>query len=131
MALRRPSCSWAADEYDKLNKRTNMNIQRLRNLTTGRLHTEMQHVYKDLETITGGEGLMTHMLPRVIEAVRPWLRDNVTDLRFWDAAHDTTHTGEVDLPVSTKDERAAMLERYAALSEGTAQKAPATDKETE
>ena len=29
-----------------------MNIQRLRNLTTGILHTEMGHIYQDLETIT-------------------------------------------------------------------------------
>ena len=30
-----------------------MDIQRLRNLTTGRLHTEMGHIYEDLELITG------------------------------------------------------------------------------
>ena len=36
-----------------------MNIQRLRNLTTGRLHTEMGHIYEDLGIITGETGLMT------------------------------------------------------------------------
>lgn len=29
-----------------------MDIQRLRNLTTGRLHTEMAHIYQDIEYLT-------------------------------------------------------------------------------
>ncbi len=89
-----------------------MDIQRLRNLTTGRLHTDMTHVYEDLETITGEEGLMTHMLPNVMTAVAPWLRENVKDERFWDSEYDTTHTGEFELPEPTAAEREAMLERY-------------------
>jgi|TARA_R110000824_G_scaffold86938_1_gene214667 hypothetical protein len=88
-----------------------MDIQRLRNLTTGRLHTEMGHLYEDLRTITGEEGLMTHMLPRAMRAVEPWLREHVTDPRFWDDKHDTTHTGEVELPVLTDEDRAATAGR--------------------
>lgn len=91
-----------------------MDIQRLRNLTTGRLHTEIGHVYEDLEIITGEKGLMTHMLPRVARAAEPWLREHVTEPRFWDAAYDTTHTGEYELPKPTDDERAAMLDLYKA-----------------
>ena len=92
-----------------------MNIQRLRNLTTGRLHTEVGHVYEDLEAIIGERGLMTHMLPRAITAVEPWLREHVTDPRFWDGEYDTTHTGEYELPNPTDADRAAMFERYIAL----------------
>ena len=51
-----------------------MDIQRLRNGATGKLHTDIGHVYEDLEIITGEKGLMTHMLPRVCNAVRPWLQ---------------------------------------------------------
>jgi hypothetical protein len=91
-----------------------MDIQRLRNLTTGRLHTEIGHVYQDLETITGQKGLMTHMLPRVARAVEPWLREHVTDQRFWADEYDTTHTGEHPLPEATEQDRAAMFERYKA-----------------
>ena len=94
--------------------KTTMDIQRLRNLTTGRLHTEMGHIYEDLGTITGESGLMTHMLPRVMRAVEPWLREHITDARFWDGAWDRTHTGEIELPQPTEAERAAMLERYLA-----------------
>lgn len=64
-----------------------MDSQRLRNLTTGRLHTEIGHVYEDLEMIIGEEGLMTHMLPRVRDSVLPWLKEHVTESRFWDDAH--------------------------------------------
>jgi len=91
-----------------------MDIQRLRNLTTGRLHTDIGHVYEDLGEITGQQGLMTHMLPRAMRAVEPWLREHVTDLRFWDDEYDTTHTGEYSLPEPTAADRETMTERYMA-----------------
>ncbi len=91
-----------------------MDIQRLRNLTTGLLHTKIDHVYEDLEIIMGDKGLMTHMLPRAMRAVTPWLLEHVADTRFWDGDYDISHTGEIDLPVPTQQDRALMLERYAA-----------------
>lgn len=91
-----------------------LSAQRLRNLTTGRLHTEMGHIYEDLGTITGESGLMTHMLPRAMRAVEPWLREKITDARFWDGEFDQTHTGEIELPEPTEAERAAMFGRYKA-----------------
>lgn len=92
-----------------------MNIQRLRNLTTGKLHTEIGHIYEDLGEITGEDGLMTHMLPRVLYAVRPWLTEHVADRRFWDGKYDTSHKGEYELPTPTKEDRAAMFERFKAM----------------
>ena len=89
-----------------------MDIQRLRNLTTGRLHTKIEHIYEDLGIITGETGLMTHMLPRAMRAAEPWLREQVTDERFWDGEFDQTHVGEFPLPESTAEDRAAMFERY-------------------
>ncbi len=89
-----------------------MNIQRLRNLTTGRLHTEIDYVYEDLGTLIGEEGLMTHMLPRVLEAVKPWLKDNIKDERFWDGKYDITHVGEYALPQPTKEDQATFFERF-------------------
>lgn len=93
-----------------------MDIQRLRNLTTGRLHTEMGHIYEDLELITGEKGLMTHMLPRVLEAVIPWIRKHVTDKRFWDGKYDKTHIGNVNLPNSTNDDRKEMFGLFAKMT---------------
>lgn len=92
-----------------------IDIQRLRNLTTGILHTEVGHVYEDLGVITGEEGLMTHMLPRAMRAVEPWLREQITDARFWDEKFDTTHLGEIDLRETTKEERKIFFERFAAM----------------
>ena len=87
-------------------------IQRMRALTTGRLHAKVQYIYEDLEAIIGEQGLMTHMLPRVMEAVKPWLRQHITDSRFWEDAYDTSHVGEIEIPDPTDQDRAAMLERF-------------------
>jgi hypothetical protein len=91
--------------------------QRLRNLTTGRLHTDVSCVYEDLEIISGEKGLMTHMLPRMMRAVMPWLIENVGDPRFWDSEYDVTHTGTYYIPVPTETERAEMVERYMAQND--------------
>lgn len=91
-----------------------MDIQRLRNLTTGRLHTKIDHIYEDLGIITGETGLMTHMLPRAMRAVEPWLRIHVTDPRFWDCEYDVTHIGDFELPESTHADRLQMFRLYEA-----------------
>lgn len=91
-----------------------MEIQRLRNLTTGRLHTEMGHIYEDLGLIMGDEGLMTHMLPRSMKAVEPWLREQVKDSRMWDGKYDPDHIGSIELPTPTAKDRELMFERFAA-----------------
>ena len=93
-----------------------MDIQRLRNLTTGRLHTEIGCFHEDLELVTGERGLLRHMLPRVLQSIEPWLMAHVPDQRFWDGKLDVSHTGEYGLPEPTAEERGAMLERYAELS---------------
>lgn len=92
-----------------------LDIQRLRNLTTERLHTTFADISEDLETISGTPGLFTHMLPRMNTAVMPWLREQVTDPRVWDGQYDPTHTGTVTIPMPSAAERAAMMERYRAL----------------
>ena len=92
-----------------------MDIQRLRNLTTGRLHTKIGHVSEDIETITGLPGLMTHQIPSAMTALKPWLLENVTEPRFWDDNFDITHVGNIELPEMTDWEREVMLQRFAAL----------------
>lgn len=99
-----------------------MSIQRLRNLTTGRLHTQMGHVYQDIERLTGEEGIMTHMLPRACEAMEPWLRDKAPDPRFWDGEYDTAHVGEFEISPMTDAERKEFLARYSALPDPLAGK---------
>lgn len=84
-------------------------------MTTRKLHTEIGHVYKDLEKIIGESGIMTHMIPRVMKSVNPWLKENVHDARFWDGEFDQGHTGEIELPTPTDEERKSMLELFKAM----------------
>jgi hypothetical protein len=90
-----------------------MDIQRLRNLTTGRLHTQIEHVYEDIVIITGEGGVMTHQLPNALRAIRPYLREKITDARFWDGEYDPTHIGDIDVPPMDEESKNAMWDRYA------------------
>ncbi len=90
-----------------------MDIQRLRNLTTGRLHTNMSHIYQDIEYFTGEEGIMTHMLPNACRALEPYLKKKLKDIRFWDGKYDTSHTGNIDIKPMDKKEREDFFKQYA------------------
>ena len=92
-----------------------MDNQRLRSLTTTIPHTEIGHVYEDLEVIFGEKGLMPHMLPRVLQSIESWLKDNVKDARFWNGKLDVAHTGEFNLPETTPAEKRLFLERFKAI----------------
>ncbi|WP_119500734.1 DUF7736 domain-containing protein [Alteromonas sp. RKMC-009] len=92
-----------------------MDIQRLRNLTTGILHTDIGHVYEDIEAVTGKNGLMTHMIPNMLKAIEPWLKENVTDERYWNKVFDTEHQGEYSLPQPSESERDLMIQRFQAM----------------
>lgn len=75
----------------------------------------MDHVYEDIALITGKGGLMTHQLANAYQAIQMYLREKVTDPRFWDGEYDTTHTGEIDVPQMEDAAQKAMWERYGAL----------------
>jgi len=75
-----------------------VDIQRLRNLTTGILHTKMDDIYLDIEYFTGAHGVMTHMLPSACRALEPYLRAKVADVRFWNVRHDPSHVGDIEIP---------------------------------
>lgn len=92
-----------------------MEKKRLRNLTTGRLHTEIGCVYQDLEYITGIDGLMTHMIPNVMRAVEPWLKTKVTDPEYWDGEYRPEATGDYPLEPMNEAERNEMRALYEAL----------------
>ncbi len=92
-----------------------MEAQRLRNLTTGRLHTDMSHIYQDMEFLSGMKGLMTHMLPNVMRAMTPWLKNKVKDGRFWDGEFDKSHKGDYKLEPMNELEKKLLVERYSKL----------------
>lgn len=92
-----------------------MDIQRLRNLTTRKLHTTVADVQEDYEFLTANDGIMTHMIPNVYLAVEPWLKEQVDDPKFWNGEHDPDHTGDYPIEPMTVDEQAEMFKRYEAL----------------
>lgn len=92
-----------------------MNIQRLRSLTTGILHTKISDIYEDIEFLIGETGIMTHQIPNAMRALRPWLREKVHDVRFWDGKFDTSHTGDFPIEPMPYSERQEFFQRYSAL----------------
>ena len=88
-----------------------LDVQRLRTLTTGRLHTEhLQHCQDDIKAISG-VSIPTHEIPNALDALVPYLQGHVTDQKFWDDAHDPLHVGEVDLPEMDEQEAGLFLRR--------------------
>lgn len=82
-----------------------MDIQRLRNLTTGRLHTTIDHIYEDIEYLTGVKGVMTHQLPNACDALQPYLHEKIKDPRFWDGNFDTEHVGDYEIQPMDEQQR--------------------------
>jgi len=75
----------------------------------------MDDIYKDVEFLTGETGVMTHQLPNAFRAMQPWLREKVTEERFWDGEFDTTHEGETAIEPMSDEDRRAFWGRYAQL----------------
>lgn len=92
-----------------------MNIQRIRNLTTGILHTEMSDIYQDIEYLIGEKGIITHMIPNAVTALMPYLREKIKDQRFFDDRYDPYHEGDFELPAMNTEEQAEFWTRYKEL----------------
>lgn len=57
-------------------------------------------------------GVMTHMLPNVMRAMEPWLKEKITDERYWDGEHDTEHNGTFEIEPMTEDEQKQLMVRF-------------------
>ena len=75
----------------------------------------MGHIYEDIQFLTGVRGIMTHQLPNACDAMEPWLREQVRDVRFWDDTYDPNHLGEFEIEPMTEFEKDAMIKRFAAM----------------
>lgn len=94
-----------------------MDIQRVRNITTPWIHTEIGHIHKDLEMLSGIDQLWTHDLLYVSRALLPFLANRL-DERFFDGQHDGTHVGDVDIPPLSEAERKQLLDAIKAEEKG-------------
>jgi len=88
-----------------------MNIQRIRNLTTGILHTRQEHVQEDLEFLFGHE-LPETLIPEIASAIMPWLREKLQDERLFNPEYDPNQQGDVNLQPLTKPERESFWRGY-------------------
>lgn len=93
-----------------------MDYQRIRNLTTGILHTEVGHVYEDIELITGAHGIMTHQIPQAIQAMSGWLASQIKDSKFHESIFDPEHTGDMDLQTMNEEERQNFFNKFYSLN---------------
>jgi hypothetical protein len=82
--------------------------QRLRNLTTERLHTKMDDIYTDICLVMGLPSIMTHSLPAANKAIAPWLHKHVKEPSFWDGSYNPGLKGIVYLPDPTPEEQQEM-----------------------
>jgi hypothetical protein len=85
-----------------------ISIQRLRNLTTSKLHTRLDDLHEDFERILG-KPISSQSYEYARQAILLWLHENLKDPRFWDETYDPTHIGEVKLIEPTETERVFML----------------------
>lgn len=82
-----------------------MKNQRIRNLTTGRIHTSMSDLEEDLCFLTGYDGLLDTQFQSVRDALIPFLKDQLGEnSRFFDGLYDVTHTGDTSLRPLFQDE---------------------------
>lgn len=95
-----------------------MDVQRVRNLTTGLLHTEMHHCYEDLSVISGLNTIYTHQIPNLTRAVLPWLREKIQDDKFFDGKHNPSEKGFFRLPKPTEYEQKEIIRRFTELNKG-------------
>lgn len=69
------------------------------------LHTEVSHIYQDIEFLTGMTGLMTHQIPNALRALELWLREKVPDSIFWNGEYMPALDGDFAIEPMTENER--------------------------
>jgi hypothetical protein len=72
----------------------------------------MADIYEDIGFLTGSPGIMTHQIPAAFKAMMPWLKQRVTDQRFFDGQYDITHMGDIKIDPMTESEKAEFWSRY-------------------
>lgn len=85
---------------------------KLRNMTTGRLHTEIGDVYKFIEEYTGEKGIMTHHIPSACPPIQTILKRHLSAEWFTDEWIKTGLDEVVEIPYMTEDERKEFWEAF-------------------
>lgn len=87
--------------------------QRLRNLTSGHLHTTADELEHDLMYLLRERGpLMPTQLHILVKALEPVLIQRLSDPRFWNGKYDPEHEGVVGVEPLDPEELRALWNRY-------------------
>jgi hypothetical protein len=87
-------------------------VGKLRNITTGILHTNIGDVYKFIEDYTGEQGIMTHQLPSACEALTPILKRKLIKRWFEPVWQKEFLDDEVEVPDMTEEEKQEYWKSY-------------------
>lgn len=85
---------------------------KLRNITTGILHTNIDDVYSFIEDYTGEEGIMTHHLPSAAQALNPILRTKLPEEWFTNEWIKEGLDEPIELTDLTKEEKEQFWESF-------------------
>lgn len=84
----------------------------LRNITTGRLHTDIGQVYKFIEEYTSEKGIMTHHIPSACPVIQEILKRHLSVEWFTDEWIKTGLDEIVEIPDMTEDERMEFWDEF-------------------
>ncbi len=85
---------------------------KLRNITTGILHTDIGGVYTFLEEYLGEKGIMTHQLPSACRALEPILKTKLSEEWFTDEWIKEGLDEEIEVEDMTDFERGEFWADY-------------------
>ena len=91
---------------------------KLRNVTSGRLHTDIGDVYKFYEEYCGANGIMTHHIPIAYQALLPILKSKLSEEWFSDEWIKTGLDEVVEVPEMTEEEKATFWKSFGEYAAG-------------
>lgn len=87
-------------------------LGKLRNVTSGILHTKIDDVYKFYEEYVKAEGIMTHQLPSAFKALLPILKTKLPEKWFTEEWIKEGLNEVVSVPELTEDELKTFWRSY-------------------
>lgn len=85
---------------------------KLRNVTSGRLHTDIGDVYKFYEEYCEADGIMTHQIPSAFKALLPILKGKLSEEWFTDEWIKTGLDEPAEIAELTTEEKAAFWKSF-------------------
>ena len=87
-------------------------VGKLRNITTGILHTNIDDVYEFFEIYTNEKGIMTHHLGSATKAMQPILKTKLSKQWFYKKWNKLNNDLEWEVSNLTEDERKLFFSQF-------------------